>query len=78
MSSKGIPTRFMDERGKAGKCWTVPAAWPHEFDADATVQDDHAAADWFMSRFNAVDAKFREIPAERRKAQVARLLGVKA
>lgn len=28
--------------------YTVPAAWPHLFDADATVQEDHAIADEYL------------------------------
>lgn len=51
MAKRKISTKFMDARGKEGKCWTVPAGWPHEFDADATVQDDHDAANWFMRNY---------------------------
>ena len=54
---KGIPTTFMDAKAKATAenrtsvnphCWTVPAEWPHMFDAEATVQEDHEAGNWFM------------------------------
>ena len=48
---RGINVKFMDARGKEGKCWTVPADWPHNFDSDATVQDDQQAAEWFMRNF---------------------------
>lgn len=51
MAKRRISTNFMDARGKEGKCWTVPAAWPHEFDSDASVQDDHDAANWFMRNY---------------------------
>lgn len=51
LAARKIPIKFMDARGKDGKCWTVPAAWPHEFDADATVQDDQEAANWFMRNY---------------------------
>lgn len=51
MARRKISTKFMDARGKEGKCWTVPAAWPHEFDSDASVQDDHDAANWFMRNY---------------------------
>jgi len=51
LASRGISVKFMDARGKEGKCWTVPAAWPHEFDTEATVQDDQEAANWFMRNF---------------------------
>lgn len=50
-AKRRIPTKFMDARGKEGKCWTVPAAWPSEFDGDATVQEEGAAADWFMRNY---------------------------
>ena len=29
-------------------CFTVPAEWPHMFDAEATVQEDHEAGNHFM------------------------------
>ena len=48
---RGIKTAFMDARGREGKCWTVPAAWPHEFDSEATVQGDQEAANWFMRNY---------------------------
>lgn len=51
MAKRRISTKFMDARGKEGKCWTVPAPWPHEFDSDASVQDDHDAANWFMRNY---------------------------
>lgn len=54
---RGIKTTFMDAKAKATAeskatvnphCWTVPAEWPHMFDADATVQEDHEAGNLFM------------------------------
>lgn len=51
LANRGIPIKFMDTRGKEGKCWTVPAAWPHEFDSDATVQEDFQAGEWFMRNY---------------------------
>lgn len=51
MAKRKIPIKFMDARGKEGKPWTVPAPWPHEFDGDAAVQDDHDAANWFMRNY---------------------------
>lgn len=51
MAKRRISTKFMDARGKEGKCWTVPAPWPHDFDSDASVQDDHDAANWFMRNY---------------------------
>ena len=44
---KNIPHAFMDCRAKEGKVWSVPAAWPHEFDADASLQDDHSHGERF-------------------------------
>lgn len=51
LAARKISVKFMDARGKDGKCWTVPAAWPHEFDSDATVQGDQDAANWFMRNY---------------------------
>lgn len=51
LAERNISVKFMDARGKEGKCWTVPAAWPHEFDSDATVQGDQRAAEWFMRNY---------------------------
>lgn len=54
---RGIKTTFMDAKALATaantlttnpNCWTVPTEWPHEFDAEATVQGDHEAGNWFM------------------------------
>lgn len=49
--ARKIKTGFMDQRGREGKMWTVPAAWPHEFDGDATVQSDMEAATRFMRNY---------------------------
>jgi hypothetical protein len=51
LAARKIPLKFMDARGKEGKCFTVPAGWPHEFDGDATVQGDQEAANWFMRNY---------------------------
>jgi hypothetical protein len=69
-----IPTQFMTRHGQAGKCWTVPAEWPHLFDSDATVQGDQQAADFFMRGYRPPrqDLK-RELDAELRRAAVNRL-----
>jgi hypothetical protein len=48
--ARKINTAFMDKQGNDGKPYTVPAEWPHLFDADATVQDDYAAGEYFISR----------------------------
>lgn len=42
-----IPVAFMDAMATAGKSFTVPAEWPHEFDGEATVQSDHQAGQAF-------------------------------
>lgn len=46
--ARGLPVAFMDMQAKANKAWTVPAEWPHEFDAGATVQGDNEAGDRFL------------------------------
>lgn len=72
--TRGITTRFMDDRGRQGKSWTVPAPWPHEFDADATVQGDMQAADIFARRMQVETVKYREISVDLRREQVGRLI----
>lgn len=49
--SRGIPLAFMDAQAKAENPFTVPAPWPHEFDADAAIADDHAAGQAFMRNY---------------------------
>lgn len=41
----GYNTRFMRQRD----FYTVPAAWPHEFDAEATMLGDYAAGDDYLA-----------------------------
>lgn len=78
---RGIPCSFMDAKAKAtaenrlGKnphCWTVPTEWPHEFDAEATVQGDHYAGNLFMRNWRPpnpvyADAAQRAITAAKFK-----------
>ena len=54
MKARGIPTAFMDSVAKSlngdgfpNKVWTAPAEWPHLFDSDATVQEDHEEGEVF-------------------------------
>lgn len=51
LAKRKINIKFMDARAKEGKCWTVPADWPHNFDGDATLQEDQEAAAWFMRNY---------------------------
>jgi hypothetical protein len=46
--SKNIPIAFMDKQAKWGNPWAVPAEWPHLFDADRTIPDDHEDAEKFL------------------------------
>jgi len=68
LKERGIKTSFMKAQGQAGKCWTVPARWPHEFDSEATVQGDHAAADAFMRNYRPPKQEYAD--AAKRLAQV--------
>lgn len=61
---RGIKTTFMDAKLLATvqnrqtvnpHCYTVPTEWPHEFDAEATVQGDHEAGNWFMRNWRPAD-----------------------
>lgn len=76
---KGIETKFMMEQGRKGNPWTVPAPWPHEFDADATVQEDYTAGQYFADKLENRKRKEAWRPAsEDRQALVQRLIGGKA
>jgi hypothetical protein len=44
-----ISVTFMDRQGRDGKCWTVPAEWPSQFDSDVTTNDDYQAGEYFVS-----------------------------
>jgi hypothetical protein len=72
--ARKLSVAFMDERGRDGKCITVPALWPHEFDADASVQDDYRAGEWFVSAMERHTARRRMLDVDARKIQVQRLL----
>lgn len=73
--ARKIGTAFMDIRAKSEKCWTVPALWPHEFDGDAHVQDDHEAGDRFIRQMARVEQdRGWMLDQAGRKAQVERLL----
>ena len=67
---RGIKITFMDHQGQAGKSWTVPAQWPHEFDSEATVQGDYEAGAAFARnyrppRLDLADAAQRVMTARR-------------
>jgi hypothetical protein len=78
---RGIKTTFMDAKvlataanklGVNPHCWTVPTEWPHMFDADATVQEDHEAGNLFMRNWRPpnpvmADAAQRAITAAKYK-----------
>lgn len=57
-STKGISARVMKQRAEGGKPFTVPARWPHEFDADWTVAQDMQSANHFMT---ALRRKFKRV-----------------
>lgn len=42
---------FMNQRGKEGKSFTVPAEWPHLFDSDASVQEDYEIGERFRQSY---------------------------
>lgn len=44
-----IGVKFLRRQMRDGKCYTVPAEWPHLFDSDATVQVDYQAGEYFLS-----------------------------
>lgn len=48
--SVDVPIKFMELQGSYGNPFSVPSMWPHEFDVERTIADDHEAADAFMAR----------------------------
>lgn len=66
----GVPTRIMDSRDY----YTVPAEWPHLFDAMATVGDDHEAARNFASHRDG-NRSTAVLSTQARKAAVSNRLG---
>jgi hypothetical protein len=59
-TDRGISVKFMDVQGKAGKCFTVPAEWPHKFDSDAMIQRDHEVGNWFMNNYRAENVEYAD------------------
>lgn len=66
-----ISIRFMDFQGKTGKCFTVPAEWPHLFDGAATVLEDHQRGQDFMANYRPENHHYADAIA--RRATVAGL-----
>lgn len=73
--SKKLSVRFMDHQARRNKQWTVPAEWPHEFDAERTVQHDKSVAAKFQ--FNPFAGKLVDKINDpiRRQDFVSRALG---
>lgn len=78
---RGINTTFMDSKALATAankltvnphCWTVPTEWPHEFDAEATVQGDHEAGNWFMRNWRPPNPVYADAAQRATTAAAAR------
>lgn len=69
--ARKIGVRFMDRRGKTGECYTVPAEWPHLFDASSTVQEDYEIGEAFMANYRPENSHYAD--AATRRAVVAGL-----
>lgn len=69
--SRKLPTGFMDQRAREGKSFTVPAEWPHLFDSDATVLEDHENGEMFRQNYRPENPIMADAAA--RQATVASL-----
>ena len=66
--SLGMPVRFMDAGGAMGRIVSVPAAWPHLFDAKRLRAEDDMAGVKFERGYRPENARYAD--AARRLAQV--------
>ena len=78
--AKGLGTAFMDRQVQAGKQWTAPAMWPHEFDAERSVSDDHHAAEMFRrghrpERIDLADAARRQATVAAYRSRIGDPIG---
>jgi hypothetical protein len=71
LRSIGYNTKLMVARDY----WTVPAPWPHEFAAEATIAQDYVAGDLFYHKHTATDVSWHDTAAEVKRAVVASALG---
>jgi hypothetical protein len=68
----GMPTRWYEERVNI----TVPARWPHMFDAEREVQTDYAAAGVWMDQVEMerrLDLETTELTPEQKQKVVSKL-----
>ncbi len=59
--SKGISTKFMETRDY----YTVPAEWPHQFDADAPVSADYSVGEEFSRRHHKERARLKLVAEQK-------------
>jgi len=68
----GMPTRWMEGR----EAITVPARWPHMFDAEREVQTDYAAAGHWLARVEMerrAELEQPELSTEQKRAVLSRI-----
>lgn len=68
LRSIGMPVRFMDAGGALGRIVSVPAAWPHQFDAKRMRAEDDIAGVKFEQGYRPERTDLAD--AARRLAQV--------
>lgn len=68
LRSIGMPVRFMDAGGALGRIVSVPAAWPHQFDAKRIRAEDDIAGVKFEQGYRPERTDLAD--AARRLAQV--------
>lgn len=68
----GMPTRWFEER----EAITVPARWPHMFDAEREVQTDYAAAGVWLNQVEAerkLELETKELTPEQKQKVISKL-----
>lgn len=72
-TQRKISVRFMDARGKAYHCFTVPAEWPHLFDSDASVQRDFEIGELFQNNYRRENVQYADAAARAASLAAMRL-----
>lgn len=71
LKAKGFNTALMERRDY----WTVPAPWPHMFDAEASIAADYVAGDTYLDARRAERNRQFDRSDDLRKLVVANKLG---
>ena len=82
LKGKGVSVCFMDQRAKEDRMsrggdevgYQVPASMPSDFDSQRDYIYDSRSGDAFVAQLRAHEGREEEVPVERRKEQVRRIM----